>query len=158
MSDNSASEDQDPSPVDAGAIAEADAGELAVLASQASDEQLAEAMSDPENRKRVLDEIFGRMADHTDPAQIKDVDAVVQFKITGAPDGGGGPACDSAIGSPAEAACAPFGAPPSSRLSSSGTVERCSALALEIEPLRTSWARWESIVCIPWAPEVCSAE
>ena len=94
MSDNTASENQDPSPVDAGAIAEADASELAALASQASDEQLAEAMSDPENRKRVLDEIFGRMADHTDPAQIKDVDAVVQFKITGAPDGGDGGGVD----------------------------------------------------------------
>jgi putative sterol carrier protein len=92
VSDNNASDNQDPSPVDAGAIAEADASELAALASQASDEQLAEAMSDPENRRRVLDEIFGRMADHADPNQIKDVEAVVHFKIKrdGGEDGGDG--------------------------------------------------------------------
>jgi putative sterol carrier protein len=89
VSDNSApGENQDASPVDPAAIAEADATELAALASEASDEDLAAAMSDPETRKKILGEIFGRMADHTDPAQIKDVDAIVHFKITDAPDGG----------------------------------------------------------------------
>ncbi len=46
-------------------------------------------MSDAATRKKILDEIFGRMADHADPAQIKDVDAIVQFKISDAPGGGG---------------------------------------------------------------------
>ena len=82
------SEYQDISPVEAGAIAEADATELAALASKASDEELAAAMSDAPTRKKILDEIFGRMADHADPAQIKDVDAIVQFKINDAPGGG----------------------------------------------------------------------
>ena len=85
MSDN-----QDNSPVDPGAIAEADATELAALAGKASDEDLAAAMSDAPTRKKILDEIFGRMADHADPAQIKDVDAIVQFKINDAPGGGVG--------------------------------------------------------------------
>lgn len=82
------SENQDNSPVDPGAIAEADATELAGLASKASDEDLAAAMSDAPTRKKILDEIFDRMADHADPAQIKDVDAIVQFKINDAPGGG----------------------------------------------------------------------
>ena len=82
------SENQDNSPVEPGAIAEADAAELAALASKASDEELAAAMSDAPTRKKILGEIFGRMADHADPAQIKDVDAIVQFKINDAPGGG----------------------------------------------------------------------
>ena len=49
-------------------------------------------------------------------------------------------------------------APPRSRLSSSGTDARCSASWRLIVPARTSWARLESIVCIPTEPEVCSAE
>ena len=45
-------------------------------------------MSDAPTRKKILDEIFGRMADHADPAQITDVDEIVQFKINDAPGGG----------------------------------------------------------------------
>jgi putative sterol carrier protein len=70
------------------ALAKADASELAAMAGQISDEDLAAAMADAETRKKILDEIFGRMADHTDPAQIKDVDAVVHFKIRDKPGGG----------------------------------------------------------------------
>jgi hypothetical protein len=70
------------------AIADADASRLAAMVGQVSDEQLAEAMSTPEGRKMVLDEIFRRMADHVEPGQIAEVDAVVHFKITGHPDGG----------------------------------------------------------------------
>ena len=78
-----------PSPQDTvDALAKADASELAAIAGQISDEDLAAAMADADTRKRILDEIFGRMADHTDPAQIKDVDATVHFKIKDAPGGG----------------------------------------------------------------------
>ena len=49
------------------------------------------------------------------------------------------------------------GAPPSSRFSSSGTEARCSASARVILPARTRRARSASIVCMPTAPEVCTA-
>jgi putative sterol carrier protein len=71
-----------------GGIAEADVSELAAMVGQASDEQLAEWMADPEGRKRILDEIFRRMAEHVDPGAIKDLDAVIHFEITDAPGGG----------------------------------------------------------------------
>lgn len=70
------------------ALSKAEAGDLAAMASQISDEDLAAAMADEPTRKKILGEIFGRMADHTDPAQIKDVDAIVHFKIGDAPGGG----------------------------------------------------------------------
>jgi len=70
------------------ALADADAGDLAAMAAAISDADLEAAMNDAPTRKRILDEIFGRMAEHTDPAQIKDVDAVIHFRITDAPDGG----------------------------------------------------------------------
>ncbi len=69
-------------------IAEADAERLAALVGQVSDEQLAEALEDGENRKKVLDEIFRRMADHAEPAAIAGKDAVVHFRITEKPGGG----------------------------------------------------------------------
>jgi len=71
-----------------GAIAGADASELAGMVGKLSDEQLAEGMADPGNRKRILDEIFNRMAEHVDPAKIADLDAVIHFVITDAPGGG----------------------------------------------------------------------
>ncbi|MDP9189789.1 MAG: SCP2 sterol-binding domain-containing protein [Actinomycetota bacterium] len=70
-----------------GEIADADSSELAGMVTKLSDEQLAEGMSDPAIRKRVLDEIFKRMAEHVDPDKIKDLDAVIHFKITDAPGG-----------------------------------------------------------------------
>ena len=51
-------------------VSEADAEQLAALVGQASDEQLTEAMADGDNRKKVLDEISGRMAAHAEPAQL----------------------------------------------------------------------------------------
>jgi putative sterol carrier protein len=80
-------DDIDPA-FDPAALAGADAAQLAEVASQASDEQLAEVMNEPALRKKILDEIFNRMADHVDPEAIKDVDAVLHFKITDAPGGG----------------------------------------------------------------------
>lgn len=75
-------------PDDMGAIAEADASKLAGMVGELSDEQLAEGMADPANRKRVLDEIFKRMTEHVDPEKVKDIDAVIHFVITDAPGGG----------------------------------------------------------------------
>lgn len=69
-------------------ISDADPARAAELAREASDEQLAEAMADPDTRRKILDEIFKRMADHVEPDQIKDVDAVIHFKVTDAPGGG----------------------------------------------------------------------
>jgi putative sterol carrier protein len=69
-------------------IGEADATQLAAMVGRVSDDELAEGMSDPEGRKRVLDEIFKRMADHVEPGQIEGVDAVVHFRITDSPGGG----------------------------------------------------------------------
>jgi putative sterol carrier protein len=70
------------------AIEHADASRLAAMVGQIPDDELAEGMSDPGGRKRVLDQIFSRMADHVEPAQIEGVDAVVHFRITDAPGGG----------------------------------------------------------------------
>jgi putative sterol carrier protein len=65
-----------------------DASQLAAMVAGATDEQLAEGMSDAENRKNVLDEIFRRMAEHVEPAKVQGVDAVVHFEILDRPDGG----------------------------------------------------------------------
>jgi len=69
-------------------IGQADAKQLAAMVAEVSDEQLAEAMSNPGGRKLVLDEVFKRMADHVEPSQIDAIDAVVHFRITDAPGGG----------------------------------------------------------------------
>ena len=65
-----------------------DADQLAALAAGATDEQLAEGMSDPAARKSVLDEIFRRMSEHVEPEKAKGADAILHFKITDRPDGG----------------------------------------------------------------------
>lgn len=72
----------------AAGIEDADPAALAAMVSQASDEDLAEGMSDPKGRKMVLDEVFRRMADHVEPRQVEGVDAVVHFRITQSPGGG----------------------------------------------------------------------
>jgi putative sterol carrier protein len=69
-------------------LSDFDAAQLAQLVATASDEQLAEGMSDPEGRKSTLDEIFRRMAEHVEPSKAKGNDAVVHFKILDAPGGG----------------------------------------------------------------------
>lgn len=63
------------------------AEDFAALVANASDEQLAEAMSGAQ-REIALREIFSRMAEHLDPAKAKGHDAVVHFQILGRPDGG----------------------------------------------------------------------
>ena len=45
-------------------------------------------MTDPENRKKVLDEIFRRMSEHVDPEKASNADAVLHWKILDRPDGG----------------------------------------------------------------------
>ena len=85
------SKEQDQSgngAVDAQSIGDVDADQLAQLVATASDEQIAEGMSNPEARKTTLDEIFKRMAEHVEPAKAKGNDAVIHFKILDAPDGG----------------------------------------------------------------------
>ena len=69
-------------------IGSMDATQLAQLVATASDEQLAEAMNDPEFREATLDEIFRRMAEHVEPSKAKGNDAVIHFKILDAPGGG----------------------------------------------------------------------
>jgi putative sterol carrier protein len=82
MADDKAAEAVD------GAITGVDAAQLAEMVGQIPDEQLAEAMANPEGRQMVLDEVFNRMADHAEPDRMDGVDAVIHFRITGAPDGG----------------------------------------------------------------------
>ena len=67
---------------------EVDADQLAKLVAGASDEQIAEGMSNPEGRKATLDEIFRRMGEHVEPSKARGHDAVVHFKILDAPGGG----------------------------------------------------------------------
>jgi putative sterol carrier protein len=69
-------------------LSEIDASQLAALAAGATDEQLAEGMSDPTARKQVLDEIFRRMSEHVEPEKAKGNDAILHFKITDKPGGG----------------------------------------------------------------------
>jgi hypothetical protein len=63
--------------------------DFATLIARLSDEEIAEMVGGPQ-RKQVLDEIFNRMADHVDPAQVGDLDAVVHFKILDRPAEQGG--------------------------------------------------------------------
>lgn len=65
-----------------GALDGADASQLAAMVGQVSEDQLAEAMANPESRKMVLDEIFKRMSEHAEASQIEGVDAVVHFEPT----------------------------------------------------------------------------
>jgi putative sterol carrier protein len=68
-------------------LTEVSAEDFAALVANSSDEQLAEAMHGPQ-RDVALPEIFGRMADHIDPAKAAGHDAVVHFQILDRPDGG----------------------------------------------------------------------
>jgi putative sterol carrier protein len=66
-----------------------DPEDFAKLIAGAPDEMIAEIINGP-YRKRVLDELFGRMAEHVEPAKAKGTDAVVHFKILDRPDEQGG--------------------------------------------------------------------
>jgi putative sterol carrier protein len=63
--------------------------DFAKLIAESSDEQIAEVINGPQ-RKQVLDQIFSRMADHTEPEKIGNTSAVVHFKILDRPEGQGG--------------------------------------------------------------------
>jgi putative sterol carrier protein len=63
--------------------------DFAKLIAESSDEQIAEVINGP-GRKQVLDQIFGRMADHVEPDKARGVDAVVHFKILDRPEDQGG--------------------------------------------------------------------
>ena len=70
-------------------LAQFDPQQFAELIATASDEQLSEVIHGP-LRKQVLDEIFGRMADHVEPSQVGNLEAVVHFKILDRPTEHGG--------------------------------------------------------------------
>ena len=55
--------------------------QFAALVREASDEQLEEGFR--ANREVLLEEIFRRMPEEVDPARTADVDAVVEWEITG---------------------------------------------------------------------------
>lgn len=63
--------------------------QFAQLIATSSDEQIAEVIDGPQ-RKQVLDQIFGRMADHVEPDKIGETSAVVHFKILDRPEEQGG--------------------------------------------------------------------
>jgi putative sterol carrier protein len=68
-------------------LAAADERQLAKFVADASKDQLAQLMAS-EYRKTILDDLFGRMADHLDADRVREVDAVVHFKIYDRPEGG----------------------------------------------------------------------
>lgn len=68
-------------------LTDIDADQLAALAAGATDEQLAEGMSDPAARQAILDEVFRRMSEHIDADKAKGINAVLHWKITDGPDG-----------------------------------------------------------------------
>ena len=74
--------------VPAADLSNIDADQLAALAAGATDEQLAEGMSDPAARQSILDEVFRRMAEHVEADKAKGIDAVLHFTITDKPGGG----------------------------------------------------------------------
>jgi putative sterol carrier protein len=63
--------------------------DFAKLIAESSDEGIAEVINGPQ-RKQVLDQIFTRMADHTEPEKIGNTSAVVHFKILDRPEDQGG--------------------------------------------------------------------
>jgi putative sterol carrier protein len=68
-------------------LADADPAQLAQYVAAASKDELSQLMAS-EYRKTILDDLFGRMAEHLDPERARDVDAVVHFKIYDRPEGG----------------------------------------------------------------------
>jgi SCP-2 sterol transfer family protein len=70
-------------------LAQFDPQQFAELIANASDEQISEVIHGP-LRPLVLDQIFTRMADHVEPSQIQNLDAVVHFKILDRPAEHGG--------------------------------------------------------------------
>jgi putative sterol carrier protein len=60
--------------------------QFASLIAQATDEQLAEGMA--ANRELILEEVFKRMPEEFDASKAGDVNAVVEWRITGNSAGG----------------------------------------------------------------------
>ena len=67
-------------------VPEVDADQYAALVAGASDEDLGRGLA--ENRDLLLDEIFKRMPERFRPDRAGDLDAVVDWRIRGRPDGG----------------------------------------------------------------------
>jgi putative sterol carrier protein len=67
-------------------VPEIDAAQYAELVAGASDEDLERGLT--ENRELLLGEIFKRMPERFDAAKAGDLDAVIEWRIDGRPDGG----------------------------------------------------------------------
>ena len=67
-------------------VPEIDAEQYAALVGGASDEDLERGLA--ENRELLLGEIFKRMPERFNPAKAGDLDAVIEWRIDGRPDGG----------------------------------------------------------------------
>jgi putative sterol carrier protein len=59
---------------------------FAELVREATDDQLAEGMA--VNREVILEQIFNRMPESLDADRARDLDAVIEWQITGRPNGG----------------------------------------------------------------------
>jgi putative sterol carrier protein len=70
-------------------LAQFEPQQFADLIANSKDERVSEIIHGP-LRKQVLDEIFGRMAEHVEPSQIAGLDTVVHFKILDRPEEQGG--------------------------------------------------------------------
>ncbi len=68
-------------------LTSADADDLARLVASLSNDKLAEVMRGS-RRVQILDEIFRRMSEHFAPEKAKGLYAVVDFTLSGRPDGG----------------------------------------------------------------------
>jgi putative sterol carrier protein len=60
--------------------------QFAALIAEASDDQIAQGMAT--NREQILDEVFTRMPEEFAPAKASGVNAVIEWRITGAEGGG----------------------------------------------------------------------
>src|SRR6476661_1291135 len=76
-------------PIEDADLTQFEPEQFAELIATATDEQISEVIHGP-LRPQVLGEIFARMADHVEPSQIQNLDAVVHFKILDRPDELGG--------------------------------------------------------------------
>jgi putative sterol carrier protein len=70
-------------------LQEVDPDDFVELVARSSEDELSAIVNGP-HRKRILDEIFNRMADHVEPEKVRGTDAVVHFKILDRPDELGG--------------------------------------------------------------------
>ncbi|MFC7618320.1 SCP2 sterol-binding domain-containing protein [Actinokineospora soli] len=57
-------------------------GTFAKIITEASREQIQAVMADPGLRTRIIGEIFRRMGDHVRPERVRDVDAVVHWRLS----------------------------------------------------------------------------